>query len=285
VSTNCFADVEIIQDIRYTPKQAAPLTGDLYRPRSSASSPVVVAVHGGGWKQGSPRRYSHWGRYLAQHGIALYAISYRLADRAENRFPAALLDVISALQFVKGAAAELNLDCGRIALLGDSAGAHLASLAVLATGSDYGRGNIGWKGADCQVRAVVAVYGVYDLLAQWEHDLVARPRDSITENLLGVSPLEDRFAYFKASPISYVSTQGPKVPFLVSWGTEDDIVDYASQSTKFVSALKQVGGLVRTAALLGAPHFWIDQLLEDHGSFAGFLAPKMLRFLQQHFGM
>ncbi|HEY1944782.1 MAG TPA: alpha/beta hydrolase [Roseiarcus sp.] len=285
MSANCFPDVEIIQDIQYTPKQATPLNGVLYRPRGAASSPVVVAVHGGAWKQGSPQRYSHWGRYLAQHGIALYAISYRLADRAENRFPAALLDVLDALQFVKGAAGELNLDGGRIALLGDSAGAHLASLAVLATRSGQSWGDFGWKGADCQVRAVVAVYGVYDLLAQWEHDLVARPRDPITENLLGVSPLEDRFAYFKASPISYVSTQGAKVPFLVSWGTEDDVVDYSSQSAKFVTALKQVGGLVRTVAVLGAPHFWIEQPLEDHGSFAGFLAPTMLRFLQQHFGM
>ena len=285
MSTHDFAEVEIVRDIRYNANEAVVLTGTLYRPRGRVASPVVVAIHGGAWKQGSPERYQHWGRYLAQRGVAVYAISYRLADRAEHRFPAALLDVLNALQFLKAAAAKLNLDGEQIALLGDSAGAHLASLAGLAAGSQRTWGDIGWRGDACQVRAVTAVYGVYDLVAQWEHDLVARPRDSITENLLGVSPLEDRFAYFKASPISYVSTQGPKTPFLIAWGTEDDVVDYASQSVKFVSALKQVGAPVRTVAVLGAPHFWIEQPLEDHGSFAGFLAPKMLRFLQQHFGM
>jgi acetyl esterase/lipase len=249
------------------------------------AAPVVVALHGGAWKQGSPERYSHWGRYLARHGIALYAISYRLADRAEHRFPAALLDVLSALQFVKQSASELKLDGERIGLLGDSAGAHLASLAVFASGARQSWVDIGWKGPECPVRAAIAVYGVFDLVAQWEHDLVARPRDSITENLLGVSPLEDRFAYFKASPLSYLSSRGPKTPFLVAWGTDDDVVDYTSQSARFVSALKQVGSPVRTVAVLGAPHFWIEQPLEDLGSYAGFLAPRVLRFLQQHFGM
>ena len=285
MSTHCFADVEIIQDLQYTPKEALQLTGTLYRPRGAVFSPIVVAVHGGAWKQGSPQRYSHWGNYLARHGIALYAISYRLADCAENRFPAALLDLLEALRFVRGTAGELNLDGGRIGLLGDSAGAHLASLAALATGSEHNWGNTDGEGADRKIRAVVAVYGVYDLQAQWEHDLVARPRDSITENLLGVSPLEDRFAYFKASPISHISSRGPKPPFLVAWGTDDDVVDYTSQSRRFVAALKQVGVPVRTVAVLSAPHFWIEQPLEDHGSFAGLLAPKMLRFLQQHFGM
>jgi hypothetical protein len=68
------------------------------------------------------------------------------------------------------------------------------------------------------IRAVVSIYGVYDLLAQWEHDQVSRPRDQITEGLMGFSPLEDKFAYFQASPIAYTTTKAPRVSFMIALG-------------------------------------------------------------------
>src|SRR6266403_901305 len=55
------------------------------------------------------------------------------------------------------------------------------------------------------VKAVVGVYGVYDMFRQWEHDQIARPRDQITEKFLGGSPMLIRRAYFDASPLSYVT--------------------------------------------------------------------------------
>src|SRR5262249_61443874 len=55
------------------------------------------------------------------------------------------------------------------------------------------------------VKTVVGFYGVYDMLAQWQHDQIARPRDQITEKFLGVSPMQSRRTYFDASPISYAT--------------------------------------------------------------------------------
>jgi hypothetical protein len=55
------------------------------------------------------------------------------------------------------------------------------------------------------VSAVIGFYGVYDMLAQWEHDLVSRPRDPITEKLLGGPPMASRKAFFEASPVSYAT--------------------------------------------------------------------------------
>jgi hypothetical protein len=57
------------------------------------------------------------------------------------------------------------------------------------------------------------------------------------------------------------------------------VVDCASHSERFVKELKQSGQFVRPVPIVGAPHFWVNQPIEENGSFTGFLAPKLLRFL------
>jgi acetyl esterase/lipase len=267
-------------DLEYAVHDRVRLTGTLYRPKNKTSSPVVVAVHGGAWKSGSSDRYKHWGHWLANRGFSLFAIEYRLAPEA--RFPACLFDVTAAVQFVQASAERYGFDPDRIGLIGDSAGAHLASLAALTNGStQLLKQNNAFQ---LPIRAVVSIYGVYDLFAQWEHDQVCRPRDQITEGLMGFSPLEDKFAYFQASPIAYTNTRVPRASFMIVWGTDDDVVDCASQSVRFVKELKQSGQYVRPAPIVGAPHFWIDQSIEEVGSFTRFLAPKLLRFLNEKLG-
>ncbi len=265
----------IESDLEYAVHEGARLTGTLYRPEKLTSSRVVVAVHGGGWKSGSGKRYAHWGHWLSERGFALFAIEYRLAPEA--RFPACLVDVMAAVRFIHASAKRFGLDPDRIALIGDSAGGHLACLAAL-NGNSAQPLN---QGSAFQpiIRAVASIYGVYDLLAQWEHDQVCRPRDQITEGLMGFSPLEDKLAYFQASPIAHTTTKAPRTSFMIAWGTEDDVVDCASQSVRFVKELKQSGQFVRPVPIVGAPHFWIDQPIEETGSFTGFFAPKLLCFL------
>jgi acetyl esterase/lipase len=270
------------KQLQYAVHDGIALSGTLYRPERTQVCPAVIAVHGGGWRIGSPDRYREWGQWLSSRGIALFAIQYRLTDQPQNVFPAAALDVAEAVRFVHANASELGLDPNGIVLMGDSAGAHLVSLVAL-TGGTLGRADA--RGDFPMIKAVVAVYGVYDLLAQWEHDQIARPRDQITEALMACSPLDDRLAFFRASPIAYATTTAPRVPFLVSWGTQDDIVDWASQSGRFVTALKQTGQFVRTVAIVGAPHFWISDPIAETGSFTGFLAPKLCRFLEDRLGL
>jgi acetyl esterase/lipase len=258
------------------------LDGDLYGPDGIAGFPILIAAHGGAWRTGSADRYRHWGAWLATRGIGLFAINYRLVAGAQNRFPAALDDLRAAVGFVRDEAARLGADPRRIGLMGDSAGAHLAALAALADGQErFARGGAA-GGPALDVRLVVGVYGVYDLLAQWQHDLLSRPGDSITESLLGVSPLDDRFAFAAASPIAYASRAMRHIPFLLAWGTGDAVADGATQSAAFAGALTQCGNTVRTVTIPEAPHFWIGEPIEECGSHTGVLAPRLLRFLEDH---
>lgn len=240
------------------------LAADLYLPAATRPVPVVIAMHGGGWKGGSRESYRHLGPYLAERGYALCSIDYRLVQKERNRYPAAVDDVRAAAAYLREHAADLNVDPARIVLMGDSAGAHLAALVALT--------------APAQFAAVVGVYGVYDLAAQWQHDLLSRPNDNIVQSLLGVSLVEDRQRYFAASPLSYAIAANAGPAFLLAWGTHDDIVDPA-QSEAFLLALKQAGFYARPV-IQDAPHFWIGDPLDDPGSHSAYFAARLLRFLE-----
>ena len=114
----------------------------------------------------------------------------------------------AAIQFVKSKAADLKADPERVGLMGDSAGAHLAALTALAYdaapfANAYPSNN--YASVNPRVKAVAGAYGVYDMVQQWMHDQVARPRDQIVEKFLGKPPMEDRKLYFESSPISYAT--------------------------------------------------------------------------------
>jgi acetyl esterase/lipase len=270
------------QTITFATHESTALPGDLYLPEGAGPFPAMVVVHGGGWQQGTRTAYAGWGNYLANAGIALFAVDYRLCSKDKKSYPEAVQDVRAAVQYLRGSAADLKIDPKRIGLWGDSAGAHLASLVALAGDSPaFAESTKGdpFGAVSTKVKCCIGLYGVYDLSAQWQHDLVARPGDQITEKFLGKPPIDDRKLFFDASPLSYVTRANNQTAFFIAYGTEDDIVDIETQSEAFVLALKQTGAFVRTAILQGAPHFWGSEPLDEPGSFSGFLAPRLKRFL------
>jgi acetyl esterase/lipase len=269
-------------DIVFAEHDGVKLLGDLYLPEGVTNAPVVVGVHGGGWQIGDRKFYRYWGNYLAKHGYATFAIEYRLMKPGFKTWPGAVCDCMAAVQFVRGRAVELGLDPRRVALMGDSAGAHLAALVALAGeeslfSSEYR--NDRYAAVPAGVKAVVGVYGVYDMAAQWEHDLVARPRDPITEKFLGCAPTVNRKVFFEASPLSYATVDKNTTRFLLIYGREDDVADPATQSERFLLALKQAGFFARTIVVPGAGHFWSADPIEEPGSFGAYVGPRLLRFL------
>src|SRR5262249_30880894 len=186
---------------------------------------------------------------------------------------------------VRANAAQLGVDPDRIGAMGDSAGAHLTALVALA-GEQFATEyrDDPHAATPAGVKAVIGFYGVYDLLAQWQHDQVARPRDQITEKFLGVSPLQYRRLFLDASPINHVTAEKPDKPrFLLIYGTDDEIVDPQSQSQTFLAALKQAGFFARTLIIPGAGHFWAADPIDERGSYSGRAAPPILRFLRDGF--
>jgi acetyl esterase/lipase len=265
--------------IAYANHDGVELAGDLYLPKGAKPVPALVAVHGGGWVQGAPSAFQHWGPYLAARGIALFAISYRLAAKGKM-FPQAVQDVLAGVQFIRGKGSEFGIDPKRIGLLGASAGGHLASLAALSAdkfAGGYPQDAFASLGTD--VKVLVGVYGVYDLAAMWNTYQVQGGRENNIEKFLGAPPAQNRQLYFDASPISYATYATNKIGVLLVTGTEDDLVDRKAHTDAFQLALKQAGFFVRPCIVAGAPHYWMNDPIDEPTSFSGFLAPRLLRFL------
>ncbi len=271
--------------VEYAVHDGERLTGDLYLPRGAERAPALVAVHGGAWGGGASTHYRSWGPYLARRGVALFSVNYRLCRPDRPTYPQAVHDVVAAVQFVRGCARELGVDPERIGLMGDSAGGHLSSLVALAGAEPAFQNPYPDPHAalSARVKAVVSVYGVYDLMAHWHRDdLLFRMREPRgVEKFLGRSPLDDRRVYFDGSPLSYATVRPDGPAFLLVWGMEDDLVDFATQAVPFRDALRRALYYVRTVVVPGAGHFWMTEPLDDPGSYTSQLAPRLLRFLAE----
>jgi len=215
-------------------------------PDHGGPAPVIVHVHGGGWRRGSRREplpLLGAGFYdaLAAEGFAVAAIDYRLSGEA--RFPAPLEDVRAAVGWVRDHAAAYGLDAGRVFLWGDSSGGHLALLAAL-TGT--------------KVAGVVAWFPVTDL-AGLPADVAeaggvpdAGP-ESREAQLLGAPASSVPELARQASPVTHAGPDAP--PVLLMHGAADDMVP-AVQSIRLAEALSAAGAAAELEIVPGATHFW-----------------------------
>ena len=124
--------VERITDLAYRHDGTAAHRVDLYRPtQRSLPLPVVVYIHGGGFRILS--KDTHWvfALMFARQGYLVYSINYRQAPRYP--FPAAVIDGCAALEWVAAHAAADGGDPSRLVLAGESAGANLATSLTIAT--------------------------------------------------------------------------------------------------------------------------------------------------------
>jgi acetyl esterase/lipase len=291
--------VTVRSELAYAEHDGVKLVGDLYLPRRRAGIPILVAIHGGGWQAGNRGFYQNWGPMLARNGYGLFSIEYRLGK--PGAYPAAVYDARAAIQFIRAKAAEFNIDADRIGLIGDSAGACLAALLGLA--GDHFTSHYRYDAhanTPIDVKVVVGFYGIYDMLAQWHHDVlaqsrredlaeenndrIARPPDNITQAFLGVAPGQNRARYLESSPIRYATADRnsdlSRPRFLIVTGDRDPLVDAESQSDAFLVSLRRAGFVARRVILAGAGHFWVSDPLIGSRSFPAIVAPQVLRFLR-----
>jgi acetyl esterase/lipase len=275
---------ELKKNLTYATHDGVELTGDLYLPAGPGPFPCIVNVHGGYWRRGSRDTFQHWGPYLAERGHAGFTISYRLTKPGKSTFPGVVSDVRAAVQFMRGSAKDFRLDPDRLALWGNSAGAHLASMVALAGETPLFKNaypDDKFASVSSKVKVLVGTYGIYDLVAQWKHSLIQNPSDNLVESMVGASPQQNRKLYFDASPISYATFDNNKTAVYLIWGTEDDTVDYKTQSFEFLTELKQAEFQVRPCIVAGAGHYWLSDPIDEPGSQSGFVAPRLMRFLKE----
>jgi acetyl esterase/lipase len=197
---------------------------DVYLPRDKAETlrlPAIIVVHGGSWSAGERGDYPQWNEWLARRGYAVFDIDYRIAP--QPNWQTATGDVKCAISWVKTNAARYGVDAGRIALLGRSAGGHLALLAAYSTGEAALAPGCA-SPADLSVRAVISLYAPTDLKWGYEHPANERVLDGSGKirDFTGGTPASAAEAIRIASATSHVNAQTP--PTLLLHGGHDQLV-------------------------------------------------------------
>ena len=226
----------IEKDIVYETVGDRKLPLDLYLPaNTNGPSPLIIWIHGGGWKSGSKNGIARCEGMLAR-GYAIASVEYRLSGEAI--FPAAIEDCKAAISFLRLNAKEYNLDPNRFGAWGSSAGGHLvALLGVTSDVSDFDMHPVTQK-ASSQVQAVCNWFGPTDFLrmndfpGKIDHDAA----DSPESRFIGAAIQENKKKSQRANPINYVSPSDP--PFLHMHGDADQSVPY-NQSELLHAALEK----------------------------------------------
>ena len=154
-------DIRRIDRIPYGP-DARWNTLDVYRPRGKAGKlPVIVNIHGGGYVYGSTKQYQFYCMGLAQRGFAVVSFNYHLAPK--YKFPTPVRDTNLVMEWICRKAEIYGFDTDNVVIVGDSAGAQLASqYAVICTDPDYAK-IMEITPPEFSFRAVGLNCGMYDL--------------------------------------------------------------------------------------------------------------------------
>jgi acetyl esterase/lipase len=239
---------KIIRDIEFARPNGHSLKLDLYLPDDrSQPVPVVVFVHGGGWKNGSRKSGGKTAAWLTEHGIAVASIDYRLTDVA--MWPAQINDCYAAVRWVRDHADKYGLDGDHIAAWGTSAGAHL--VALMGT-----RPFDGTESTSSKVQAVCDWFGPSELMTMPPNNVGnGRTADDVAKSngakLLGATVREVPKLAADASGIDHVSSDDP--PFLIMHGDKDAGVPL-EQSQKLHARLVNAGVSSRLHVVQGAGH-------------------------------
>ncbi|MBS2535529.1 alpha/beta fold hydrolase [Catenulispora sp. NF23] len=237
---------------------------DLFVPDGEGPFPIVVLIHGGFWRTPFDRELMEpLAEDLAERGFAAWNIDYRrVGDGGGGEAWRVTLDDVSASLDQLGAlSADFPLDTDRTALVGHSAGGHLAL----------------WLASEFQVRAAVSQAGVANLYdAAHERLGVGSAREGLgvldvpaAVEFLGGTPEEVPDRYAATSPSALLPLE---TPLLLVHGDEDERVPI-SQSRNFAEAAREAGDQVELAEFAGMAHRAV--LDPAHDSWArtlGFLA-------------
>lgn len=243
------ASVKRIANLEYSRPATGALLLDLYLPKTPPTParplPVVLWIHGGGWKSGSKENCPL--TWLVAEGYAVVSLGYRLSWAA--RWPAQIEDARAAIRWLRTNAARYGLDPTRIAVSGGSSGGNLASIVGTAPAA------IG-ESISSRVGAVIDFYGTSDILTlpvnlpdpgKTDANLAASNGAKLLGGIVRDRPDLAR----SASPLHNITPDDP--PFLILHGDKDDQVPLG-QSERLHARLREVGIPSEFHVLPGAGH-------------------------------
>jgi len=240
---------------------------------------VVIFVHGGYWRRGDRSYfepllglYGNVGVALARQGVIAAVVSYRLFPEVHT-VADMLDDVAAATRHVRDHIADFGGDPAQIYWMGHSAGAHLVSLLASAPDARTARG---LHRAD--IRGVIAVSGVYDVVTSAHHARPRRLRETLWRPLFG-----DAAQQRAASPLHHLATgDPPPMLFLVA---ERDypacLRDFEAVRRLWTARWSRSGQADSRARFVRLPEQTHEEIVLAIGAPEDQVTPEVLRFLRR----
>ena len=240
-----------------------PLMLDITVPAGQGPFPLVIFIHGGAWMNGHPtissityRKLDLFNR-LKEAGFAVARITYRLSSEA--KFPAQLYDARAALRYLRQNAQIFGVDGTRFAVMGDSAGGHVACLVGFTGNQQSLPGEENPDQISSSVAAIVNWFAPVNFLTMAEQMIdkdwpSTNDPNSPESRLIGGAVQENKELAMAASPVSYIHPEIP--PVLIQHGDLDRLVPFA-QAEELAGKLRSVGVSCQLFCINGADHcFW-----------------------------
>lgn len=188
-------NIRIEQNVEYANINGLSLKADVYYPLdTSKKHPGVAMVHGGGWISGSKENEKYMAQELASKGYVAIAVGYRLADVA--KYPGGVEDIEQAIQWLKKNHEKYGLDQKKIAVLGESAGAQIATL-------------VGVRSKN-KIKAIINIDGIVSFIHPEAEE------STYASYWLGGDKTVNLKNWTEASPLEFVNKNTPPTLFINS---------------------------------------------------------------------
>ena len=255
-SVTPFSDlnIEANWNVVYCAVGKRELHADVFYPKQKLKGklPGVLLIHGGGWASGNKSHLVPMAQKLAAAGYVTASVEYRLSPEAT--YPAGVVDLKTAVKWFKIRAEDYGLDTSRIAVLGTSAGATLATLLGTTGNTTLFSSHFLGEKMNAKVHAIVNMDGVLDFTDPAESEKDDDPaKPSAGARWFGATFKEKPELWIEASPNTYVSKNTPPTLFVNS-----SIPRFHAGRDKYLDTLNQYNIYNEVHTIENTPHpYWL----------------------------
>lgn len=205
--------------------------------------PALLWIPGGGWRGADKNLMLGEMAEFANAGYVVASMYYR--SSAQGHFPDQLIDVKTAIRFLRANAEKYEIDPERIGVFGRSAGGHLAAFAAMNLDA-YEEGE--WEGYSSKVQACCDMFGPVDIVANMEMEEKKfgdpgfrwhKVEDTHGGAFLGGDPATMKERAAEASPVNHVSPA--MCPMQILHGDNDPIVPREVSSDRLYKKIQEAG--------------------------------------------
>jgi acetyl esterase/lipase len=241
------------RDLTYAEYNYREMNIDIYSPKDiEKQTPVILFVFGGGWRSGNRSMDAPMAIFFAQNGYVAATVEYRLSPEAN--YPAAVIDIKTAIRWLRKNSEKLNIDPERIAIAGASAGGQLAALVASTNGSGMFIDSTRYSEFSSDVQAVIDIDGILAFIHPESGEGVDKPGQlSAATQWFGYTREEKPKLWYEASALAHAGKTFPPVLFINSQHPR-----FHAGRDDLISRLDSLGIYSEVHQIENTPHtFWL----------------------------